>query len=226
MICFDQVSKTYHPDIHALKDISLRIEPGEFVFLVGQSGSGKSTLVKLLSAQERATRGKISLGDWEITKIKRREVPQLRRQIGVVYQDFQLLEKKTVGENVAFALEVCGERGSVIRSMVPQVLKIVGLEEKMRRYPQTLSGGEQQRVAIARALIHRPKLLIADEPTGDLDSITSKGIVDLLVKINELGTTLLFVTHNRDVVNMLKQRVITLNQGSVIADKSHGKYFI
>ncbi|MEK7619202.1 MAG: cell division ATP-binding protein FtsE [Patescibacteria group bacterium] len=226
MIRFEQVSKTYHPDIHALKDITLSIEPGEFVFLVGQSGSGKSTLVKLLSAQERATRGTVSLGDWEITKIRRRDVPLLRRQIGVVYQDFQLLEKKTVGENVAFALEVCGERGKVIKSMVPQVLKIVGLEEKIHRYPQTLSGGEQQRVAIARALIHRPKLLIADEPTGDLDSITTKGIVDLLLKINELGTTLLFVTHNRDVVNMLKQRVITLNQGSVIADKAHGKYFI
>lgn len=226
MIKIEKVSKAYHPDIHALKDVNLSIKPGEFVFLVGQSGSGKSTLVRLLTAQERPTHGTISVGEWDITRIKRRHIPLLRRQIGVVYQDFQLLEKKTIGENVAFALQVCGEKGSVIKTMVPQVLKIVGLEEKMRRYPHTLSGGEQQRVAIARALIHRPKLLIADEPTGDLDSITAKGIVDLLVKINEMGTTLLFVTHNRDVVNMLKQRVITLNQGSVIADKNHGKYFI
>lgn len=226
MIKIEKVSKAYHPDIHALKDVNLSIKPGEFVFLVGQSGSGKSTLVRLLTAQERPTHGTISVGEWDITRIKRRHIPLLRRQIGVVYQDFQLLEKKTIGENVAFALQVCGEKGSVIKTMVPQVLKIVGLEEKMRRYPHTLSGGEQQRVAIARALIHRPKLLIADEPTGDLDSITAKGIVDLLVKINEMGTTLLFVTHNRDVVNMLKQRVVTLNQGSVIADKNHGKYFI
>lgn len=226
MIKIEKVSKAYHPDIHALKDVNLSIKPGEFVFLVGQSGSGKSTLVRLLTAQERPTHGTISVGEWDITRIKRRHIPLLRRQIGVVYQDFQLLEKKTVGENVAFALQVCGEKGSIIKTMVPQVLKIVGLEEKIHRYPHTLSGGEQQRVAIARALIHRPKLLIADEPTGDLDSITAKGIVDLLVKINEMGTTLLFVTHNRDVVNMLKQRVITLNQGSVIADKSHGKYFI
>lgn len=226
MIRIEKVSKAYQPDIHALKDVNLSIKPGEFVFLVGQSGSGKSTLVRLLTAQERPTHGTISVGEWDITRIKRRHIPFLRRQIGVVYQDFQLLEKKTVGENVAFALQVCGEKASVIKTMVPQVLKIVGLEEKLHRYPHMLSGGEQQRVAIARALIHRPKLLIADEPTGDLDSITAKGIVDLLVKINEMGTTLLFVTHNRDVVNMLKQRVITLNQGSVIADKSHGKYFI
>lgn len=226
MIILENVSKVYRPTTDALKEVSAHITPGEFVFLVGQSGSGKTTLVKLLTAEERPTSGKVSIGGWDITRIGRKEVPLLRRQIGVVYQDFKLLEKKTVAENVAFALEVCGETMKVIREMVPQVLKIVGLDEKAHRYPTQLSGGEQQRVAIARALIHRPKLLIADEPTGDLDSLTAQGIVDLLVKINSLGTTLLFVTHNRDVVNVLKKRVITLNNGSLIADKKLGTYFI
>ncbi|MDO8490315.1 MAG: cell division ATP-binding protein FtsE [bacterium] len=226
MIKLESVSKIYHPNISALSNIDVRIEPGEFVFLVGQSGSGKTTLVRMLTAEEKPSDGKVMLGDWDVTDIRRSEIPLLRRQIGVVYQDFKLLEKKTVAENVAFALEVCGTPGATIKTMVPQVLGVVGLEEKAHRYPQQLSGGEQQRVAIARALIHRPKILIADEPTGDLDSITAKGIVDLLVRINALGTTLLFVTHNREIVNMLKKRVITLNQGSVIADKQSGKYFI
>lgn len=226
MITLEGVKKVYHPDTTALAGVDLHIEPGEFVFLVGQSGAGKSTLVKLMTAEERPTSGSISIGGWDITRVRRRDIPVLRRQIGVVYQDFKLLEQKTVQENVAFALEVCGEPSKNIKSVVPQVLKIVGLEEKAHRYPRQLSGGEQQRVAIARALIHRPKLLIADEPTGDLDSLTAKTIIDVLVRINELGTTLLFVTHNREIVNILKKRVISMQHGQVISDKAHGKYFI
>lgn len=226
MICLGNVSKFYYPDVTALKDVDLRVKAGEFIFLVGQSGSGKTTLVRLLTAEERPTKGTVEVGGWNITRIPQRHIPVLRRQIGVVYQDFKLLEKKSVFENVAFALEVCGESGRTIKMTVPQLLKIVGLEEKVHRYPRQLSGGEQQRVAIARALIHRPKLLIADEPTGDLDSITAKGIVDLLVKINQLGTTVLFVTHNRDVVNILKKRVVAIHNGSLISDREGGKYFI
>ncbi len=226
MITLEGVKKIYHPDTTALAGVDLHIEPGEFVFLVGQSGAGKSTLVKLMTAEERPTSGSIHIGGWDITRVRRRDIPTLRRQIGVVYQDFKLLEQKTVQENVAFALEVCGEPTKTIKSVVPQVLKIVGLEEKAHRYPRQLSGGEQQRVAIARALIHRPKLLIADEPTGDLDSLTAKTIIDVLVRINELGTTLLFVTHNREIVNILKKRVVSMQHGQVISDKAHGKYFI
>jgi len=226
MITLEGVKKVYHPDTTALGGVDIHVAPGEFVFLVGQSGAGKSTLVKMLTAEERPTSGNITIGGWDVTRIRRRDVPLLRRQIGVVYQDFKLLEQKTVQENVAFALEVCGEPTHTIRSVVPQVLRVVGLEEKAHRYPRQLSGGEQQRVAIARALIHRPKLLIADEPTGDLDSLTAKTIIDVLVRINELGTTLLFVTHNREVVNVLKKRVISMQNGLVISDKIHGKYFI
>lgn len=226
MIVLDGVTKHYHPDTTALDNVSLNINQGEFVFLVGISGAGKSTLVRLLTAEERPTSGTITIGGWDITRIKQRDVPLLRRQIGVVYQDFKLLEQKTVQENVSFALEVCGEPSKTVQSVVPQVLKIVGLEEKAHRYPRQLSGGEQQRVAIARALIHRPKLLIADEPTGDLDTLTAQTIIDVLARINDLGTTLLFVTHNKDVVNTMKKRVISMHNGSVISDKHHGKYFI
>lgn len=226
MIRFANVTKMYPPDTPALKDIDLEIEAGEFVFIVGQSGAGKTTITKLLTAEERPTKGRIMIGDWDITKIRRGDIPLLRRQIGVIFQDFKLLPKKTVFENVAFALEVCGAPYSRIKSVVPQVLKIVGLEEKGNRYPRQLSGGEQQRVAIARALVHRPKILIADEPTGDLDAITAKSIVDLLTKINEFGTTLLFVTHNRDIVNMLKKRVLTVEGGMIVGDKEGGKYIL
>lgn len=225
MIQIENVSKIYHPDVNALNDISLSIEAGEFVFLVGQSGAGKSTLVRLLTAEERPSSGRVEIGGWDITRIGRRHIPRLRRQIGVVYQDFKLLEQRTLYENVAFALEVCGTSLRAVHSVVPQLLRIVGLEEKAHRYPRQMSGGEQQRAAIARALVHRPKLLIADEPTGDLDSVTAKSIVDLLIRINHVGTTILFVTHNRDVVNMLKKRVISLHDGRIRSDKV-GKYFI
>lgn len=226
MIRLEGVSKIYPPDITALNNVTLHIQPGEFVSLVGQSGAGKTTLVKMLTAELKPSRGRIAIGGWDITHIKRSEVPMLRRQIGVVFQDFKLLPKKTVFENVAFALEVCGETSKVTREIVSQVLKIVGLEEKKKRYPFQLSGGEQQRVAIARALVHRPKLLIADEPTGNLDAINAKGIIDLLLKINEFGTTLLMVTHNREAVNALRKRVITLGKEGVVADHAQGKYFI
>jgi len=226
MITVEHISKIYYPDFQALKDINLTIDPGEFVFLIGQSGAGKSTLVRLITAEERPTEGKILIGDWDITRMRKREAPYLRRQIGVVFQDFKLIDTKTVFENVAFALEVCGESWKKIKEIVPQVLRIVGLEDKSTHYPKNLSGGEQKRVAIARAMVHRPKILIADEPTGDLDLITAKGIVDLLDKINESGTTLIFVTHNRDIVNMERRRVITLHQGELTSDRKGGKYFI
>jgi cell division transport system ATP-binding protein len=209
-----------------LRDLSLHIKPGEFVSIVGQSGAGKTTFAKMLIAEERPTRGKIVIGGWDITRIPRRDVPYLRRQIGVVFQDFKLLAQKTVYENVAFALEVAGVASRRIREVVPQVLKIVGLEEKTHRFPRQISGGEQQRTAIARALVYQPKVLLADEPTGNLDSINAQEIIDLLKKINEFGTTVVLVTHNRDIVNRLKRRVITLHDGRVISDQAIGKYIL
>lgn len=226
MIKLQGVSKVYPPDVHGLRNISVHIEPGEFVSIVGQSGAGKTTLARLLIAEERPTRGKIEIGGWDITKIRSRDIPDLRRQIGVVFQDFKLLKKKTVWENVSFALEVAGTPTTRIRDIVPQVLKIVGLEEKARRFPTQLSGGEQQRVVIARALVHRPKILLADEPTGNLDTINTREIIDLLLKINAFGTTIVLVTHNREVVNSLRRRVITLANGQVVADHKEGKYLL
>lgn len=226
MIQLHNVSKTFPPDVHCLRDVTLSIGPGEFVSIVGQSGAGKTTLAKLLIADERATRGSIVIGGWDITRIPSGDIPFLRRQIGVVFQDFKLLPKKTVYENVSFALEVAGLPSRRIRDIVPQVLKIVGLEEKMRRFPQQLSGGEQQRVVIARSLVHRPKILLADEPTGNLDTINTREIIDLLLKINAFGTTVVLVTHNREVVNALRRRVITLAEGKIIADHAEGKYLL
>ena len=204
--------------------MSFVIDSGEFVAIVGQSGTGKTTLVKLLIAEERPSQGRISIGDWDISHIRRSDIPLLRRQIGTVFQDFKLLERKTVRENVAFALEVCGAPTKRIREVVPSVLSIVGLDGKERRFPHQLSGGEQQRVAIARALVHRPKILVADEPTGNLDSLHTREIADLLVKINSFGTTVLLVTHNRDMVNAIRPRVIALDGGKVVSDERHGKY--
>ncbi len=223
MIKLHNVSKQYLQDVHALHGVSLHIEPGEFVSIVGQSGTGKTTLLRLLIAEERPTKGKITIGGWNITGIKPGQVPYLRRQIGVVYQDFKLLPKKTAHENIAFALEVAGEPRRRIREVVPQVMRIVGLEGKEHRYPHQMSGGEQQRVAIARALVHRPKVLVADEPTGNLDTITAHEIIDLLKKINDFGTTVVLVTHDKNIVNHLKRRVITLKDGTVVRDHV-GKY--
>lgn len=227
MIKFVNVTKIYQPDnTVAVKNINLQIYPGEFVSIVGQSGTGKSTMVRLITAEIKPTKGKIIIGDWDITDISQSEIPILRRQIGMVFQDFKLLVKKTVLENVAFALEVCGEEAKKIKEIVPQVLKIVGLEGKKDRFPEEISGGEKQRVAIARALAHRPKILLADEPTGNLDSINANEIISLLKKINEYGTTVVLVTHNREIVNYLKKRVITLDQGVIISDQEGGKYIL
>lgn len=224
MIEVTGVSKIYGPNAIALRDITLQIDPGEFVSIVGQSGTGKTTLIKLLIAEERPTRGVIKIGDWDITRIRSNDIPYLRRQIGVVFQDFKLLHKKTVYENVAFALEVAGELSSRIRRVVPQVLDIVGLSGKEGRYPHQLSGGEQQRTVIARSLVHRPKIIIADEPTGNLDAINTVEIIEVLKKINEFGTTVLMSTHNREIVNHLKRRVITLRDGQIVSDEREGKY--
>ena len=226
MIRFKNVSKVYPPDSHALRNVNFFIEPGEFVSIVGQSGTGKTTLIRLIIAEEKATSGRVIIGDWDITDIKPSEVPILRRQIGVVFQDFKLLLRKTIFENVAFGMEVAGLPQHKIKEIVPQVLKIVGLENKIDRFPRQISGGEQQRAVIARALVHRPKILVADEPTGNLDSINSQEIINLLKKINEFGTTVVLVTHNREIVNSLRKRVITLDQGRIISDQKSGKYML
>lgn len=226
MIKVINLSKTYSPHIHALKDLDFHIKPGEFVSVVGQSGSGKSTLIKLIIAEEKATKGQVIVGGWDITEIKNREIPALRRQLGVIFQDFKLLAKKTVFENIAFAMEACGFANDEINKTVKQMISLVGLKGKEDRYPHQLSGGEQQRVAIARSLVHKPKLLVADEPTGNLDSINTREIIDLLKKINELGTTIVLVTHNRDVVNSLKSRVLTLENGVLISDQAMGRYLL
>lgn len=226
MIELRSVTKLYPPDGVGIKNLSLSIAPGEFVSVVGQSGAGKTTFTKMLIAEEKPSKGQVIIGGWDITKIRPFEVPMLRRQIGTVFQDFKLLPKKTVAENVAFALEVCGTPEKKIREIVPQALHIVGLNEKAKRYPKQLSGGEQQRVVIARSLVHRPKIIIADEPTGNLDTINTKEIIDLLKKINEFGTTIVLVTHNREVVNALKRRVITLEDGTVVSDQEEGRYVL
>lgn len=226
MIKFNQACKFYPPQTKALDNLSLYIQPGEFVSIVGQSGSGKTTMVKCLIGEERLDSGKIIVGDWDITRISNREIPYLRRQIGVIFQDFKLLPKKTLAENVAFALQVCGKSPKKINAIVPRLMKIVGLNEQMDRYPGEVSGGEQQRAAIARALVYQPKILLADEPTGNLDSINAEEIIDLLQKINKFGTTVILVTHNREVVNNLNKRVLTVSDGRLVSDQAKGKYII
>jgi len=226
MIKLYDLQKIYRPRTIALDEITLSIDPGEFVSIVGQSGSGKSTLVKLLMADERPTKGEIVIGGWNITHLHNREIPVLRKQIGVIFQDFKLLPRKTVLENVSFALEVSGHARSHIKKISNQVISLVGLKKNIHQFPNQLSGGEKQRVAIARSLVHRPKLLMADEPTGNLDAINTREIIDLLLKINNFGTTVLLVTHDRDVVNTLNKRVITLEDGHMISDQRRGKYLL
>ena len=223
MILLDRLSKTYGQST-ALARVNLHIHPKEFVTVVGESGAGKSTLIRLLIREERPTSGKIVVGGIDYEALKSRDVPQLRRRIGVVYQDFKLLQNRNVYENVAFALEITGTRPSVIKHTVPKVLNLVGLADKAKSFPRELSGGQQQRVAIARAVVRQPKILIADEPTGNLDPKHSWDIIELLLKINRHGTTVILTTHNRDIVNALQRRVITLRNGRVVKDEEAGGY--
>ncbi|HLD25766.1 MAG TPA: cell division ATP-binding protein FtsE [Candidatus Andersenbacteria bacterium] len=224
MITFQSISKAYTRESAALHDVSLEIPTGDFISIVGQSGAGKSTLLKLISAEERPSAGQLIIDGWDITKIKKWQIPHLRRQIGVVFQDFKLLPKRTAFENVAFAMEVGGATTKEIRDTVPHILKLVNLTERVSAYPHELSGGEKQRVAIARALAYKPQILLADEPTGNLDALNSWDIVQLLMKINRLGTTVLLATHNDEIVNAIKKRVVTLNKGKVAADQKGGTY--
>lgn len=225
MIAFQSVSKFYnsHP---AIENVSFKVEPGEFASIVGRSGAGKSTVVKLLIGEERPSRGRIYFGQYEVNKLKSKALPAFRRHIGIVFQDFRLLPTKNAYENVAFALEVCGRPSSEISELVPQVLDMVGLGDKLYNFPHELSGGERQRVAIARAMIHRPEVIIADEPTGNLDPFHTWEIINLLQKINELGTTVLLATHDKEIINKLNRRVITLDRGRLIRDEEKGKYIL
>jgi cell division transport system ATP-binding protein len=224
MIVFDGVSKTYEPDVRALQDVSFVIEKGDFVFVVGASGSGKSTVIRLLLKEIEPTAGRIIVGGRDLGRLKRSRVPLLRRNVGCVFQDFKLLPNRTASENVAYALKVQGESRGEIRKKVPEVLNLVGLSHKMNSLPDELSGGEQQRVSIARAVVNHPPLLICDEPTGNLDPDTSVGIMQLLYRINRSGTTILMVTHDREMVDKMRKRVIALESGRLARDERRGGY--
>ncbi len=226
MIIFQNVTKTYGRSMTALDKVNFKIQPGEFVCIVGRSGAGKSTIIKMLTGEEKPTKGQVFFGPYEVNKLKSGELPELRRHIGVIFQDFRLLAKKNVFENVAFALEVAGRPQSEINEYVPQVLDMVGLKDKAKNFPSELSGGEKQRVAIARAMINRPDVLIADEPTGNLDPYNTWEVVKLLTKINELGSTVILATHDKEVVNSLGQRVITLENGMIIKDEANGRFIL
>ena len=225
MILFDTVTKLYQSQSHpALEDVSLEIEKGEFVFLVGPSGSGKSTFLRLVLREERPTSGNVWVLGKDLSQLSNWKIPALRREIGTVFQDFRLLPNKSVFENVAFALEVIGKPKDHIKKVVPEVLEVVGLEGKEQRRPDELSGGEQQRVAIARAFVNQPKMLIADEPTGNLDPGTSVGIMKLLDRINRMGTTVIMSTHDAQIVDQMRRRVIELEHGHVVRDQARGVY--
>ena len=224
MITLENVSKSYVKGQPALNDVSLHIDKGEFVFIVGNSGSGKSTLIKLLLKELEPTSGTIIVNDQNLGKMKRRKVPKYRRGVGVVFQDFRLLKDRNVYENVAFAQRVIERPNRVIKKRVPEILTLVGLAEKYKSFPRELSGGEQQRVALARALVNRPNILLADEPTGNLDPKNSLEIMKLLEEINERGTTVLVVTHNREIVNSFRKRVITMRKGVIVSDEEEGGY--
>ena len=227
MIKFQSVKKVYEPHNVVLNDINLEIKPGEFVSLVGLSGAGKSTLLKMLTKEERPTSGKVLVEGVDLADIKDRDIPYLRRKIGTVYQDFKLLEKKTAFENVAFAMEVSDTDPEEIEKSVPQILAIVGLADKVDSFPVQLSGGEKQRLAIARAMIHRPTILLADEPTGNLDLVNSYDVLKLLLKINELGTTVVLASHDSNLVNTIGRRVISMDKGKIVRDQTHhGRYVI
>ena len=224
MIVFEGVTKEYDLGVKALQDVSFVIEKGEFVFVVGASGSGKSTMVRLLLKELEPTAGRIIVGGRDLARLKRSKVPLLRRNVGCVFQDFKLLPNRTAVENVAYALKVQGEGKGSIRRKVPEVLNLVGLASRMNSYPDELSGGEQQRVSIARAFVNHPPLLVCDEPTGNLDPDTSVGIMQLLYRINRSGTTILMVTHDREMVDKMRKRVIALEEGRLARDERRGGY--
>jgi len=226
MIKFQNISKIYLPRITALNDVSFDIKSKEFVSIVGKSGSGKTTLLKLLLAEEKPTKGRVFFRDQDVHRVKSGDLPGLRQKIGVVFQDYKLLGSKTVFENVAYVMEVIGRSEQDIAEDVPEVLEIVGLTERANNFPAELSGGEKQRATIARALIHRPDVILADEPTGNLDPYHTSDIIQLLLKINELGTTVVLSTHDREIINSLGRRVITLENGGVIRDEENGRFII
>lgn len=226
MIKFENVSKTYPGNFVALEDVNLTIEDGEFVCFVGQSGSGKSTIFKMITGEEQVTDGKVYFNDRSVDSIKSRFLPYFRRNFGTVFQDFKLLPQKTAYENVAYALEVAGYYNEEIAEKVPEILDIVGMAEKSHKYPRQLSGGEQQKVSIARALVHNPKVILADEPSGNLDPVSTWEIMQLLLKINSLGTTVLLATHNKETVDKLRKRVIGIEAGKIIRDDQKGRYII
>ena len=224
MIEFTDVTKSYSVGTQALRGVTMQIEDGEFAFLVGPSGSGKSTIIKLITGELKPTTGTVHVNGYSLERIRKREIPYLRRTVGVVFQDFRLIETKTVYENLAFAMRAVGARTAEINSRVPYILELVGLESKSRRHPKELSGGEQQRLAIARALVNNPSTIIADEPTGNLDPALSLEIMSLLQEINNLGTTMLVVTHERDLVERFGKRVIAIDGGVVVHDGMDGYY--
>jgi cell division transport system ATP-binding protein len=224
MIVFENVSKIYEPNVAALRDVTFVIEKGEFVFVVGPSGSGKSTIIRLLLKELGPTRGRVIIGGRDLARLRGARVPRLRRNIGCVFQDFKLLSNRTAYENVAYALKVQGQGRDDVRRKVPEVLKLVGLAGKMDSYPDELSGGEQQRVSIARAVVNHPPLLVCDEPTGNLDPDTSVGIMQLLYRINRAGTTVLMATHDREMVDKMRRRVLALEDGALARDERHGGY--
>jgi len=224
LIRFKNVKKQYKNGVMAINDLDLNIQKGEFVFIIGSTGCGKSTLIKMLYREEKPTSGKIMIGNIDVAKLRNRKVYKIRRKIGVVFQDFKLLYRSTVYENVAFALEIFGAPKSEIHSKVLKVLDLVGLKNKAKNYPTELSGGEMQRVAIARAIVNGPKILICDEPTGNLDEVTSMEIMNVLDEINKLGTTVIMVTHDTEIVNKMKKRVILLDSGRILKDYEEGTY--
>lgn len=226
MIYFDKVSKRYADDTLALDDVSFSVAPGEFISIVGHSGAGKTTLIKMLLAEERPTEGSVFFESLNVHTVPRGQIPGLRRRIGTVFQDFRLLPQKTAYENIAFAMEAAGRDDAEIASDVPQVLELVDLAEKIWNFPHQLSGGQKQRIAIARAIINQPDVLIADEPTGNLDPINTHEIVEILKKINDLGTTVILTTHNKGVIDNLGRRVITMDRGKVVRDDKEGKYIL
>ncbi len=224
MIKFENISKVYPGSSPALENINFNVNPGEFVSVVGHSGAGKSTLLKLIYTEEKPTTGTVLFDETNIVDLRPKELPILRRNIGTVFQDYKLLPKKTLAENVSFALEVAGKSDGEIRETVPKILDIVGLADKMENYPREVSGGEQQRVALARALVNKPKVLIADEPTGNLDPVSTWEIIQLLLKINEFGTTVLLATHDNGIVDRIARRVVVMENGRIVSDKQKGKY--